>query len=165
MALASVGGFAILEGWWRAATARARGALALVLAIGFSLGFAANVIAGFEDLRDDYSGRVLPALQSIRSRETPFIAVSNHFIAQELASLMSDHWFALARDGAELDTVVLAALRAGVDHFVFVSDATLTLDGVRSVSTPAGLEQVRLTLRGIYGSYAIHDVAVSPEMR
>jgi len=97
----------------------------------------------------------------VQSSRYELVAVSNQFIAQELASAMGKKSFVLARNGIELDAIITAAARAGAGGLSFLSDSNVRIPGARLAE--AGSQQcvANISLLGVYGSYAVHEVAIS----
>jgi hypothetical protein len=158
MPILSVAGAASLQATWRSV---ARGGRVVVVALtgcAFAYGLFTNAYAGTVDLQADYAGRVLPALEAVRASPAKIVAVSNQYVSQELAATMQLKSFVLARDGTELDAVGAAALGAGVHQFLFVSDAGLTLEGLRSIRDGSRPIRMSISLSGVFGAYAVHEV-------
>ena len=159
--LLCVGGAVVSQSLWRRAGKFTRVVLFILCTVGLAIGFAQNVVSGFMDLKEDYSGRVSPALMVVQSSRYELVAVSNQFIAQELASAMGKKSFVLARNGIELDAIITAAARAGAGGLSFLSDSNVRIPGARLAE--AGSQQcvANISLLGVYGSYAVHEVAIS----
>ena len=156
-----IGAAPLVQRRWDTLGKVGRGVLAVALAACFALGFRANAVDGFRDLRADYVGRVAPLVERLRASEPAPVVVSNHFVAMELAALVEERAFVLARDGAELDAVAAGAADAGIDRLVFIGDASLQMDFARTVQSPAGIVSFRVAFQELLGDYALHEVRVA----
>lgn len=154
-------GAASFQAAWRTFGRRGRAAVGILAGAAFGYGLHANAYAGSLELRADYAGRVLPALETVRASPADVVAVSNQYVSQELASTMQRKSFVLARNGAELDAVGAAALEAGVPGFLFVSDASLNLGGSRWLRPGQRAGRMDIALSGVMGAYAVHEVRVA----
>jgi hypothetical protein len=110
------------------------------------------------DVRDDYRGRVLPALDRIRAAAPPLLVVADQAIAMELAIAMATHPFVLARDGPDLDAIGTAAADAGLHRLVFIGNADLRVDVVRVLRSRSGLAYARVSFQEVVGDYAFHEI-------
>jgi hypothetical protein len=162
MGLLSVGAAGFLQRLWPALGTARRALLGLVLAVPFAMGVSRNTVQGARELREDYAGRVLPVLERLREGTAP-VLVTDHFITMELATLARRRPFVLARTNAQLDRIVRAAARAGVERLTLVGYVGYRLDATWSVASPEGPIHVRAAWRGNLGHYALHDVEVRRE--
>ncbi len=159
----SVAGAASFQATWSAIGRRGRALVVALTGCAFAYGLFSNAYEGTRDLSSDYEGRVLPAFRAVRASPSEVVAVSSQYVSQELAATMDLKSFVLARNGAELDEVGDAALGAGVHRFMFVSDRSLSLEGVRWIRDRARPARMIISLSGVFGDYAVHEVSVQEE--
>ena len=145
---------------WQRATTRSdpsarvfRAAVLAALAAGVFL----HAWQGTRDLARDYALRIRPALASLRSVDSRFVAVEHQWIAQELASAFGEKLFFRVRNDASLDRLARALAERGVPHFTLIGYEPHE-EGLRRGEGYA----LRVLPRGHFGTLRIADCVVKP---
>jgi hypothetical protein len=116
----------------RLAAIRARGVRAAVAGAflaGIVLGAHRNAWVGSRELSRDYSERMLPLLEFLRSDPARIVAASEQFAAQEMMALAGDRRFFFVKSAEDLERLGVAARRHGQPRFLFLSDQTVQGSG------------------------------------
>lgn len=133
---------------------------AAAFAAAFAMGAYRNAWAGTRELERDYSGRMRPLLEFLRSDPARVVAASDQFGAQEMIALAEDRRFFLVKSPEDLERLAAATLRNGQGRFLLLSDQIVQGEG------PIGGDGdvLFLSIRPIaqYGwRHVAHDVRVS----
>jgi hypothetical protein len=102
---------------------------AAVLAAALVLGAHRNAWEGTRALARDYSGRMLPLLQFLRSDPARLVAASEQFAPQEMMVLAPERRFFFVKSAEDLERLGVAALRHGQGRLLFLSDQVVRGSG------------------------------------
>ena len=132
----------------------------VLLALILIAGSCTSAIGGSISLFKNYHYRVLPALKEIQSLDTPIIAVSTQWMAQELAAALDDKIFVRVRRGADIQMLAETMLEQNYHRFLWVhwKDSDMREQYV------AGLH-IRVAPHGQYGQYHLFAVTVTTNDR
>lgn len=92
-----------------------------LLVAGLLGGLYSNGVDGVRTVRDDYAGRVLPALEVVREQPVRAVIVTHQWIAQELASLFFDRDFFWLREDEDLPRLLESLRAQGVDEALYLT--------------------------------------------
>ncbi len=93
----------------------------LVILLSFLVsGTFVNTYLGTVYLHQDYHQRVLPALNILQSNQNQVVAVSNHYISQELAAIFNEKLFFLTKNNDKLKNMALVLRDKGYKKFLYL---------------------------------------------
>ena len=127
----------------------------------FGFGVYKNSWSGTVSLREDYRGRVLPALNLVAEHQDRIVVVAHQWISQEMETALDRKVFFRAVGSDEVRALAAELLDRGYDAFLY-----LTLDyqdRPDDQSFTVGHRALELAFSGLgqYGSYLVYEAEIA----
>jgi 4-amino-4-deoxy-L-arabinose transferase-like glycosyltransferase len=134
----------------------------LVILLSFLVsGTFVNTYLGTVHLRKDYHQRVLPALTILQANPNQVVAVSNHYISQELASIFTKKVFFLTKSNNELKKMALVLRDKGYKSFLYLvaesNQEKLDFINFKSANKNYAINFSNL---GKFGTYILYEASI-----
>ncbi len=131
----------------------------ILFAVSVAAGGYLNTCLGSAHLRADYRLRIKPALDFLREDSCPLVAVTQQWMAQELAAAFEVKAFFWTRDSREIGKLARRAHQEGHSRFLLITaPQDRPPSRIASHRADSPLAGVAITLLGRYGEYAIYTV-------
>jgi hypothetical protein len=127
----------------------------------FGFGVYRNSWSGPLSLRDDYQGRVLPALNLVTEHRNRIIVVAHQWISQEMETALDRKIFFRAVGADELRTLVTELIDQGYDGFLYLTLDYQDKPEDQGFSVDDRALELEFSALGQYGSYLVYEAEIA----
>ena len=140
---------------------RLRNVILVIFLLSLASGAFVNTYLGTVHLSRDYHQRVLPALNFLQAHPNTVVAVSSHYISQELAAAFDEKVFFLTKNNDELKKLGLVLKDKGYKQFIYVV-AQEHKEKVDSLEFTSGdkLSAINFSQLGRFGTYILYEASI-----
>lgn len=136
-----------------------RFAIAILLLL-FGLGFYRNTCLGAPSLRDDYRGRVLPALDLVAEHESRIVVVAHQWISQEMESILDRKVFFRTLSADDLGRLAVALVDHGHRDFLYLTLDYQAIPDDQEFRVGDDAMKIEFSGLGLHGSYLIYEARI-----
>jgi hypothetical protein len=152
---------AVLEALLGGTGAATRYVIVVVFLCLFGFGVYKNSWSGTLSLRDDYRGRVLPALNLVTEHQSRIVVVAHQWISQEMETALDRKIFFRAVGAQEVRALATELLDRGYDGFLYLTLDYQDKPDDQSFTVDDRALEVEFSALGQYGSYLVYEAEIA----